>query len=106
MLLIKCAILRPEFISGVSNTWPAWCDCAARVIIKNLKIWMKLHFYVVLSTFNPLLRPADTFLLLVRHASSYFDQMRPSNRFEFETPALYCRRTTFIHFKAPNGFTN
>ena len=55
MLLIKCAILRPDFISGVSNTWPAWCDCVARVIIKNLKIWMKLQFYAELSSFNPLL---------------------------------------------------
>ena len=54
-------------LNRISNTqpaghmWPTWCDCAACVIITNIKIWLKLHFYAKPNTFYPLLRPAETF---------------------------------------------
>ncbi len=57
---------------GVSNTRPAGCICAAR---ERLKILIKINFFEI---FPYKLRPAEHFFL----------GMWPTNRFDFETPAL------------------
>jgi hypothetical protein len=49
-------------VPGVSNTRPAWCCWAARVIKKTIKYDWNYCFSCCLDTFYLLLRPEDTYL--------------------------------------------
>jgi hypothetical protein len=75
------------FRSGVSNTRPARCVCAARDIIKITQIIAQTTVFCSICK-GLHLWPAETFFLFLRPASPFYVKMWPAYETEFETPAL------------------
>ncbi len=69
------------FRAGVSNEqsaghmWPAWCDYAARVVMKSISIGLNLFVYVVISHIFPFLLPAE---LMSSHSAAHEPFYRPN----------------------------